>query len=72
MGEHSLKYKRGAVVYECTESKFRQEVTVKGLIKWALPGDWICQMLDEKGNLVGHPFIAQPKDFYTNFTKVDE
>ena len=71
MAGNFIKYKRGAVTYECKESKFRQEVSVKFVIKWAQAGDWICYPLSEDGKR-GTPFIAQPKEFYTTFVEVDD
>ena len=66
-----MRYSRKGcdVIYECEESKFRQAVTVKHVIKWAQPGDWICYPLDDLENK-GTPFIAQPKEFYTSFVEL--
>jgi len=60
-------YKRRETLYDCSESKFRQAVTVDGVIKWAQAGDFICYPLDNDGKRIERPFICQAKEFYKTF-----
>ena len=66
-----MRYKRGENLYECQESKKRESITANNVIKWSDPGDFICYPLNDKGEALPIPFIAQPREFYKNFEKVD-
>lgn len=62
-------YKRGEQRFLCKESKYRQKVEHRGLIKFAQAGDWICYSVNKKNEPIGNPFIAQPEHFHEAFKR---